>query len=222
MAEDIPETTKEALNVKNSNNKLTNSEKIKNFQKKAKESQFEINKIKSKKSQTLSKLDDLNLIFEVYQKDYHKIIEIIKNEENRINDLRNLSREFNFDQILGDVYFNLKNVGFELIKTKFLDQQFYILTSDGKDDNITPSQYGILALIIALSKEVDENIKIKDLKEIFVELWDSDVQFLINNDYLRKFDEVGIIKVTPMGKATMKNVIKDLQLKNLINLFENK
>jgi len=140
----------------------------------------------------------------------------------REEDLRNLSREFNFDQILGDVYFNLKNVGFELIKTKFLDQQFYILTSDGKDDNITPSQYGILALIIALSKEVDENIKIKDLKEIFVELWDSDVQFLIDNDYLRKFDEVGIIKVTPMGKATMKNVIKDLQLKNLINLFENK
>jgi len=140
----------------------------------------------------------------------------------REEDLRNLSREFNFDQIMGDVYFNLKNVGFELIKTKFLDQQFYILTSDGKDDNITPSQYGILALIIALSKEVDENIKIKDLKEIFVELWDSDVQFLIDNDYLRKFDEVGIIKVTPMGKATMKNVIKDLQLKNLINLFENK
>ena len=140
----------------------------------------------------------------------------------REEDLRNLSREFNFDQIMGDVYFNLKNVGFELIKTKFLDQQFYILTSDGKDDNITPSQYGILALIIALSKEVDENIKSKDLKEIFVELWDSDVQFLIDNDYLRKFDEVGIIKVTPMGKATMKNVIKDLQLKNLINLFENK
>lgn len=140
----------------------------------------------------------------------------------REEDLRNLSREFNFDQIMGDVYFNLKNVGFELIKTKFLDQQFYILTSDGKDDNITPSQYGILALIIALSKEVDENIKSKDLKEIFVELWDSDVQFLIDNDYLRKFDEVGIIKVTPMGKAIMKNVIKDLQLKNLINLFENK
>ncbi|TET58458.1 MAG: hypothetical protein E3J52_08505 [Promethearchaeota archaeon] len=140
----------------------------------------------------------------------------------REEDLRNLSREFNFDQIMGDVYFNLKNVGFELIKTKFLDQQFYILTSDGKDDNITPSQYGILALIIALSKEVDENIKIKDLKEIFVELWDSDVQVLIDNDYLRKFDEVGIIKVTPMGKAIMKNVIKDLQLKNLINLFENK
>ena len=155
-------------------------------------------------------------------KNITKIILINPQKVIREEDLRNLSREFNFDQIMGDVYFNLKNVGFELIKTKFLDQQFYILTSDGKDDNITPSQYGILALIIALSKEVDENIKIEDLKDIFVELWDSDVQFLIDNNYLRKFDEVGIIKITPMGKATMKNVIKDLQLKNLINLFENK
>ncbi|MFX1568733.1 MAG: hypothetical protein ACFFCV_10240 [Promethearchaeota archaeon] len=138
----------------------------------------------------------------------------------REEDLRNLSKEFNFEQILNDVYLNLRNVGFELIKTKFLDKDFYILTSDGKDDNITPSQYGILALIIALGKEVDENIKIDDLKEIFKELWDTDVQFLINNDYLRKFDDLGVIQVTPLGKATMKNIIKDLQLKNLLNFFE--
>ena len=135
-------------------------------------------------------------------------------------DLRNLSEDFSFEEIMSEVYLNLSNVGFELIKTKFLDQQFYILTSDGKDDNITPSQYGILALIIALSKEVDENIKIEDLKEIFNELWENDVQFLIDNDYLRVFDEFGIIKVTPQGKATMKNIIQDLQLKNLLNIFE--
>ncbi len=140
----------------------------------------------------------------------------------REEDLRNLSRDLDFEQIMSDVYLNLKNVGFELIKTKFLEQQYYILTSEGKDDNITPSQYGVLALIIALSKEVDENIKIKDLKEIFDELWASDVQFLINNDYLRTFEDLGIIKVTPLGKAIMKNVIKDLKLQNLLNLFGNK
>lgn len=138
----------------------------------------------------------------------------------REEDLRNLSKNFNFDEILNEVYLNLRNVGFELIKTKFIDQEFYILTSDGKDDNITPSQYGILALIIALGKEIDEHIKIDDLKEIFNELWDTDVQFLINNDYLRMFDDLGVIQVTPLGKATMKNIIKDLQLKNLLNIFE--
>ncbi|MFX1327768.1 MAG: hypothetical protein ACFE91_06450 [Promethearchaeota archaeon] len=138
----------------------------------------------------------------------------------REEDLRNLSKDFNFELIMSNVYLNLKNVGFELIKTKFIEQQFYILTSDGKDDNITPSQYGILALIIALSKEVDENIKIDDLKEIFGDLWDTDIQFLINYDYLRKFEDLGIIKVTPLGKATMKNIINDLELKNLLKVFE--
>ncbi len=138
----------------------------------------------------------------------------------REEDLRNLSEDFSFEEIMSEVYLNLTNVGFELIKTKFLDQQYYILTSDGKDDNITPSQYGILALIIALSKEIDENIKIEDLKDMFSELWENDVQFLIENDYLRVFDEFGIIKVTPQGKATMKNIIQDLQLQNLLNVFE--
>lgn len=159
-----------------------------------------------------------------------KINEIVKNITKLIltnpqkiireEDLRNLSEDFNFEDIINEVYLKLTDVGFELIKTKFLDQHFYILTSDGKDDNITPSQYGILALIIALSKEIDENIKIEDLKEIFNELWEIDVQFLIDNDYLRVFDEFGIIRVTPQGKATMKNIIQDLQLQNLLNVFE--
>ncbi len=162
--------------------------------------------------------------------EYNNVKEIVKNITKLIltnpqkiireEDLRNLSKDFDFEQLMSEVYLNLRNVGFELIKTKFIEQEFYILTSDGKDDNITPSQYGILALIIALGKEIDEYIKIDDLKEIFAELWDTDVQFLINNDYLRMFDDLGVIQVTPLGKATMKNIIKDLQLKNLLNVFE--
>lgn len=138
----------------------------------------------------------------------------------REEDLKNLSKELNFDIIMSEIYVNLQNIGFELIKTTFLEQKFYILTSGGKDDNITPSQYGTLALIIALSKEVDENLKIEDLKEIFDEIWDTNIQFLIDNDYLRKFEEIGIIKVAPLGKAIMKNIIGDINLKNLLELFK--
>ena len=154
-----------------------------------------------------------------------KIARLILNNQQKMirkDDLKNLCGLLDFDEVFTEVDKNLSKLGFDLFSTSFLGQEYYVLTSEGKDDSITPSQYGILALIIALSKEVDENIKTEVLREIFSELWDSDVQFLIDNDYLRKFDEVGIIKVTPMGKATMKNVIKDLQLKNLINLFENK
>ena len=58
------------------------------------------------------------------------------------------------------------------------------------------------------------------MKEIFFEVWDTDIQFLIENDYLRKDDSLNIIKVTPLGKALLKNIIDTLELKTLINIFE--
>lgn len=137
----------------------------------------------------------------------------------REDDLKNLSKDFNFEEVMSEIYMNLKNIGFELIKTKFLEQQFYILTSEGKDDSITPSQYGALALIIALSKEIDGNIKLSELKEIFKEVWDTDIQTLIDRDYLRKFDELGIVKVAPLGKAIMKEIINDIQLNKFLDIF---
>ena len=150
---------------------------------------------------------------------------ILTNQQKMVReeDLKNLCEGSNFDQIINEVYLNLKNVGFELIATKFLDQKYYVLTSEGKDDNITPSQYGTLALIAALSKEVDENIKVDDLKEIFSEVWTSDVEFLIENDYLRKIniDDLEIVKITPLGKAALKNIIQNIQLKNLIEVFKD-
>jgi len=140
----------------------------------------------------------------------------------REEDLRNLSKNFDFEQIISTVYLNLKKIGFEFIKSNFLDQKFYVLTSEGKDDSITPSQYGTLALILALSKEVDENIEVSDLKEIFKEVWAADVEFLIENDYLRIIEDLDIIKITPLGKAILKNVIQDINLKNLLNAFKGK
>ena len=138
----------------------------------------------------------------------------------REEDLKTLSSKQDFEDLISKVYTNLQNVGFELIKTKFFDQSFYVLTTDGMDDTISPSQYGILALITALSKELEENLPIKDIEELFSEVWDSDVKFLIDNDYLRENEDLAIIRVTPLGKAILKNIIQDLRLKNLLNVFE--
>jgi len=160
--------------------------------------------------------------FEEAVKNITKIILTSPQKMIREEDLRNLSKNFDFEQIISTVYLNLKKIGFEFIKSNFLDQTFYVLTSEGKDDSITPSQYGTLALILALSKEVDENIKISDLKEIFKEVWAVDVEFLIENDYLRKIEDLDIIKITPLGKAILKNIIQDLNLKNLLNAFKGK
>jgi hypothetical protein len=139
----------------------------------------------------------------------------------RKEDLVNLSRGFDFEKIISDVYLNLTKIGFEFISSNFLGHKYYILTSEGKDDKISPSQYGSLALIIALSKEVDENINIDDLKEIFFEVWETDIKFLIEQDYLRKDDSLNILKVTPLGKALLKDIIDDLELKSLLDLFKS-
>lgn len=152
---------------------------------------------------------------------------ILTNQQKMIReeDLKNIydsSLGLDFNKIISDVYGQLKKVGFELIKTEFLEQKYYVLISEGKDDNITPSQYGTLALILALSKEVDENMKISDLKEMFSDVWNSGVDFLIENDYLRKIEDLGVVKVTPLAKATFFNILPDLKLKNLLEVFENK
>ena len=137
----------------------------------------------------------------------------------REEDLKNLCKHNDFDKIMSEVYLNLKHIGFEFIKSKFLNETFYILTSEGKDDAISASQYGTLALILAMSKEVDDKLKIEDLKEVFSEVWESDIEFLISNDYLRNIEDSDFLMVTPLGKALMKNVIQNLDLKNLLDLF---
>ena len=148
---------------------------------------------------------------------------ILKNKTKMIReeDIKNMCENYDFNDVISEVYNRLNDVGFELIATNFLEQKYYVLTSEGKDDEITPSQYGTLATILAMSKEIDENLKLDDIKEIFSELWDSDVKFLIEKDYLRKININGldIIKVTPLGKALLKNIIKDLNIKNILDIL---
>jgi hypothetical protein len=160
--------------------------------------------------------------FEDIVKNIAKIILTSPQKMIREEDLLILTKNLDFEQVISAVYSNLKNVGFEFIKSRFLGQKYYILTSEGKDDRVTPSQYGTLALILALSKELDENLDISDLKDIFKEVWNTDVKFLIENDYIRKIDDQNILKITPIGKALLKNIIKDIELKNLLEAFKRK
>jgi len=163
-----------------------------------------------------------NVTFEEVVKNIAKIVLTSPQKMIREEDLRIISKDFEFEEIISAVYLNLKNIGFEFVKSKFLDQVYYVLTSEGKDDSITPSQYGTLALILALSKELDENLEINDLEEIFKVVWTSDVEFLIKDDYLRRFEDQNILRITPLGKALLKNILQDLDLKNLLETFMSK
>ena len=89
MSEDTQEIKNKSKSTSiDDGSNLTNAEKIKNFQKQAKEIQYEINKIKARRDQTHLKLNDLNPIFESYRNDYQKVMEIINNEEKRIAELQ--------------------------------------------------------------------------------------------------------------------------------------
>lgn len=167
-----------------------------------------------------NKMETVN--FEDIVKNIAKIVITSPQKMIREEDLLILTKNLDFEQVISAVYSNLKNVGFEFIKSRFLDQTYYILTSEGKDDRVTPSQYGTLALILALSKELDENLDLDDLKDIFKEVWNTDMKFLIENDYLRKIENQNILKITPLGKALLKNIIKDIELKNLLEAFKRK
>lgn len=163
-----------------------------------------------------------------FENNVKKIINLILTKQSKMireQDLRNLcDRSLNFDDLIAEVYQRLKDIGFELVKSSFLNHKYYILTTEGKDDSISPSQYGTLALIIALTKEVDEDMNLDDLKTLFSELWETDIKFLIENDYLRKIkvNDLEIVKVTPLGKAIMKDISKNLKIKNLIDIFQQK
>lgn len=150
---------------------------------------------------------------------------ILTNDQKMIReeDLINLCDDsLDFNRVINNVYDNLKQVGLELIITNYLDEKYYILTSEGKEDKVSPSQYGALALLGALSKEVDENLKLSDVKEIFSRVWDSDIQFLLEHDYIRKvkINNLQFIKIAPLGKALLKNILPDLKLDNLLKIFK--
>lgn len=67
------------------NDDLTNAEKIRSFQKKAQNIQFEINSINSKISQSQIKLETITPVYDSYKNDYQELKELIRTEKQKIN-----------------------------------------------------------------------------------------------------------------------------------------
>jgi len=70
------------------NANLTNAEKIRALQKKAKEAQYEIKQIKSRSNETNVKLENLTPHYEIYKKDYEDLLETINKDEKRIKEVK--------------------------------------------------------------------------------------------------------------------------------------
>ncbi len=67
---------------------LTNSEKIRALQKKAKDTQYEINKIRLRSKQSQAEFEELSPNYEIYRIDYEEILEAIKKDENKLSQVQ--------------------------------------------------------------------------------------------------------------------------------------
>lgn len=89
----------DSISILGINNNLTNAEKIRALQKKAKESQYEINQIKSRSKQTKEELEKKTPQYNIYKNDYEDILESIKEDENRIRVLQEeYEKEIKFNE----------------------------------------------------------------------------------------------------------------------------
>ncbi|MFW9900261.1 MAG: hypothetical protein ACFFDY_03115 [Candidatus Thorarchaeota archaeon] len=154
-------------NIGDAGVKLTNAEKIKNFQKKAKEIQVEINKTESKKSQIQLKLEEKVPIFDAYEKDYQTLLELINTEEKRIIELQSeLKYKIKEEE-------NILSQGMDLTDFKTIRTSQSIRNDLEKIDselkNIViakefgdPQNLNNLSLIIKKLRDLEEMIKIHE------------------------------------------------------------
>ena len=145
---------------------------------------------------------------------------IIQNKKKIVNerDIINLcSNDEEYKEIIPILVQNFKLIGFSLIRTTFQGKRYFVLTTPGKDDIISPSMYGTLGLIIALYNEVGREIELSNIKQIFKELW-NEVEELITHNYLQISKDKGseTVSITPIGKAAFKNILKDLNLPKIL------
>jgi DNA repair exonuclease SbcCD ATPase subunit len=78
---------------------LSNSERIKHLQGKARETQYNINQLRKKINEKLAQIKQLEPQFRVFEKDHNKLISIIQNDKARVKELKEkLKVEINNNQ----------------------------------------------------------------------------------------------------------------------------
>lgn len=149
---------------------------------------------------------------------------ILQNEKKmtKEQDLINLCENpEELEELLPDIVTRFEQIGFNLVRSKYRNEKYYVLTSIGKDDQISPKMYGTLGLIIAFFNELGEEQGVSELKEIFNEVWD-EVKQLVALNYLQIYQGMQgeLLAVTPLGKACFRNVLKELDFKKYLQFGE--
>ena len=136
----------------------------------------------------------------------------------REQDIRNLcGSDEEYETLIIDLVSHFENLGIGLIRTIFDNERFYVLTIPGKDEKILPSMYGVLALLFALYTELGTDMTRTELHGLFQETWD-DIEGLVSANYLQinTRDQQEYVMITPIGKAALKNIVKELNIKKIL------
>lgn len=142
----------------------------------------------------------------------------------REQDIENIcENEEQFLNIIPEVVKNFQQIGLSLVRTTYQNDRFYVLTSSGKDEFVSPSMYGALGLVIGIVNEIGSDLDLPTAKRLFQEIW-SDIQALIEQNYLQIQLENGkeFLRISPIGKASFKTVIKEMDLKKIFSLLPEK
>lgn len=162
-----------------------------------------------------------------YEKKVKKISKIFLEGTSRMlseKDLLNyLDNSDLLEDVLDDLNARFENIGYEIISTVYLKKKFYLLVTQGKDMRLNPEQYGILAIILGINKEIGRNLTMNEVKELFSNVW-RDIKYLIEFGYLSENtikNETHII-LTPITKILFKNVIDQIGITKILSEFKFK
>lgn len=121
------------------------------------------------------------------------------------------------DEIISDINSRFEQINYEIVKTRFINDVYYIVTSEGMDKNLTPQMYGFLAIIVGLNKDLGRDLEVVEVEKIFSEIWE-EIEFLIENNYIAKYEIKGrnVLIPTPMAKILFKDLISDLNIDKIM------
>ena len=152
------------------NASLTNTEKIKRLQMNAKEIQIEINQIKSNIKDTNLKFEELNPLYEINEKDYDNLLEIIKTDEKKLEKLQSQLKE----KINDEESMSIQELGIPDLKsirpTQEIEDQVKKINSELTEISLidslfnTKNQYDLSLIIKKLgeiSNDIEKNRRIK-------------------------------------------------------------
>ena len=123
-----------------------------------------------------------------------------------------------FQEVIGEVNTRFDELGYELIRTTFMDETYYLLASSGMDKNLTPQMYGILGLIFSFQKEFSRDLSLPEAKDIFKSQW-QEILFLQEKGYLHEqtLQKEIYLLITPIGKVIFKDLISDISLDAILD-----